>query len=151
MSKSATLEREPNELVESGQLLLRAVQRFNLLLSALLVLGAALFSTVAMMKGVLAGAFLAATSFYYLRRDIELFISNFSRAGEDRNKVKKSEKIKIYLKFYGRLAVLGCVIAVLITKAGVDVIGLVVGLSTTMLSVIVVVLSKGRLLYSAQR
>lgn len=151
MSESAILERNPNELVESGQLLLRAVQRFNLLLSVLLTVGAGLFSTVAMMKGVLAGAFLAATSFYYLRRDIEHFIANFSRAEENRNKVKKTEKIKFYLKFYGRLAVLGCVIAVLITRAGVDVIGLVVGLSTTMLSVIVVVLSKGRLLYSAQR
>ncbi|MDH3349320.1 MAG: ATP synthase subunit I [Desulfobulbaceae bacterium] len=136
---------------ESGKLLLHAVQRFNLLLLSLLTLGSWVFSTPSMMKGIFAGGVLAAISFYYLQRDIRRFIISFSKAGENRNSVKKAGKVKFYLNFYGRLALLGCVIAVLIIKVHIDVIGLIIGLSTIMLSVIVVVLSKGRLLYSAQR
>jgi hypothetical protein len=65
--------------------------------------------------------------------------------------VKSLEKVKFFLKFYGRLAVLALVLYVLITRVSIDVIGLVIGLSTIMLSVIIVVLSKGSLLLSAQR
>ena len=151
MRKSESIKNNEKEFVESGQLLLHAVQRFNLLLLSLLTLGAWIYSTPAMMKGILAGGVLAAISFYYLQRDISRFIVSFSQAGENRNSVKKAGKLKFYLNFYGRLALLGCVIAVLIIKVHIDVLGLIIGLSTIMLSVIVVVLSKGRLLYSEQR
>jgi hypothetical protein len=46
--------------------------------------------------------------------------------------------------------VLAVVLYFLITRVSIDVIGLVVGLSTIMLSVIIVVLSKGSMLLSTQ-
>ena len=104
-----------------------------------------------MAKSVLFGGLLANGSFFLLRRDINGFMANFGQAGMNWQAVKKLEKIRFFVKFYGRLVVLALILFVLITKVSIDVIGLVVGLSTIMFSVIVVVLSKGSMLYSAQR
>jgi hypothetical protein len=76
---------------------------------------------------------------------------NFSQAGMNWRAVKKLEKIKFFLKFYGRLAVLAVVMYLLITRVSIDIVGLVIGLSTIMLSVVIVVLSKGSMLLSTQR
>ena len=77
-------------------------------------------------------------------------MTNFSQAGMSWKAVEKLEKIKFFLKFYGRLATLAVVLYALVTWISIDVIGLVVGLSTIMLSVIIVVLSKGSMLLSTQ-
>ena len=136
---------------EAGTELLAAVQRFNwLLLAVLTVAGCFIFSWPVGLS-VLVGGLLANVSFYLLRRDIDRFMTNFSLAGMNWQAVRKIEKIAFFMKFYGRLAVLGLILYLLITRISIDVLGLVVGLSTIMLSVIVVVLSKGSMLYSAQR
>lgn len=136
---------------EAGTRLLADIQRFNWMLLAALIAGAWYIFSWSQAQSVLIGGLLANISFFLLRRDIVIFMDNFSRAGMSWQAVRKLEKIKFFAKFYGRLAVLAVVLYLLITRLSIDVIGLVVGLSTIMFSIIVVVISKGSMLYSAQR
>ena len=136
---------------EAGTELLAQVQRFNWLLLAALLAGSWYLSSWAMAQSVLIGGVLANGSFFLLRRDINQFMDNFSQAGMNWTAVKKIEKVRFFLKFYGRLAVLAVILYLLITRVSIDVIGLVIGLSSIMCSVVVVVLGKGSKLYSAQR
>jgi hypothetical protein len=139
------------QMAETGEFILRSVQRFNLCLLAVLICGSWYIFNWSLAQSVLIGGMLANISFFMLRRDIKEFMGNFSQAGMNWKAVKKFEKVKFFLKFYGRLTALAFVMYLLITMVTIDVIGLVVGLSTIMFSVIVVVLSKGSMLYSAQR
>ena len=132
-----------DNVAESGSSLLRSVQRFNWLLLAVLIAGSWYMFSRTQAQSVLIGGLLASVSFFMLRRDIDLFMTNFSQAGMNWRAVKKLEKIKFFLKFYGRLTALAFVLFLLVTWVSIDVIGLVIGLSTIMLSVIIVVLSKG--------
>jgi len=136
---------------EAGTTLLTYVQRFNWVLLAVLIVGAWYMFSRTMAQSVLIGGLLASVSFFMLRRDIDLFMTNFSQAGMNWRAVKKLEKVKFFLKFYGRLTVLAVVLYLLITRISIDVIGLVIGLSTIMLSVVIVVLSRGSMLLSTQR
>ena len=136
---------------EAGSLMLSHVQRFNWVLLFILTIGAWYLFSGMVAQSVLVGGLLTNISFYLLRRDIDSFMDNFSKAGMNWRAVKSLEKVKFFLKFYGRLAVLALVLYILITRVSIDVIGLVVGLSTIMLSVIIVVLSRGSLILSTQR
>lgn len=135
---------------EAGRVLLRYVQFFNWLLLAVLIAGSWSVSSWVLAQSVLIGGLLANVSFFLLRRDITHLLANVSVAGLNWKEVAKLEKIKFFLKFYGRLATLVAVLYLLITSFTIDMIGLVIGLSTVMLSVIIVVLSKGRMIYSVQ-
>lgn len=136
---------------EAGGELLAQVQRCNWLLLALLLSGTWYLAAWPMAQSVLIGGILANASFFLLRRDISQFMDNFSQAGMNWTAVKKIEKVRFFLKFYGRLAVLALILYLLITRISIDVIGLVIGLSSIMASVVIVVLSKGSKLYSVQR
>lgn len=136
---------------DTGVSLLNSVQRFNWLLTAVMIAGSWYMFSWTLAQSVLIGGLLASVSFFMLRRDIDLFMDNFSKAGMNWRAVKKLEKIKFFLKFYGRLTVLAVILYLLVTWVKINVIGLVIGLSTIMLSVVVVVLSKGSSLLSAQR
>lgn len=136
---------------ESGTTLLNYVQRFNWLLLAVLIAGSWYMFSRTMAQSVLVGGLLASISFFMLRRDVDLFLTNFSQAGMNWRAVKKLEKIKFFLKFYGRLTALAFILYLLITWMSIDVIGLVIGISSIMLSVVIVVLSKGSMLLSTQR
>jgi len=133
---------------EAGTSLLSNVQRFSWILLAVLTGGAWYLFSGPVARSVLIGGVLANVSFYLLRRDIDLFMTNLSLAGMNWGAVKKLEKVKFFLKFYGRLAVLAVILYLLVTKVNIDVIGLVVGLSSIMFSVIIVVLSKGSMFLS---
>ena len=145
---------EPEDFVqkgaEAGASLLKDVQWFNWLLMAILTAGAWYFFSLKIAQSILIGGLLANVSFFLLRQDIAKFMANFSQAGMNWKAVKQLEKVKFFLKFYGRLIVLAVILFFLITRVSIDVIGLVVGLSTIMLSVIIVVLSKGSMYLSAQ-
>ncbi len=136
---------------EAGTSLLSYVQRFSWLLLAVLTAGSWYMFSGTVAQSVLIGGLLANVSFFMLRRDVDLFITNFSQAGMNWRAVRKLEKVKFFLKFYGRLAVLAVVLYLLITWMSIDVIGLVIGISSIMLSVVIVVLSKGSMLLSTQR
>jgi len=137
--------------VEAGSRLLAYIQRFNWILLAVLFAGAWYIFSWPKAQSVLIGGLLANASFFLLRRDIVIFMDNFSQAGMSFKAVKKLEKIKFFVKFYGRLALLALVLYLLITRISIDVIAMLVGLSTIMFSIIVVIIGKGSTLYSAQR
>lgn len=151
MNNAEDPHRIAEQMAEAGVFLLRSIQRFNWLLLVALIGGGWYMYGRDLAQSVLVGGLLANVSFFMLRRDIKEFMNNFSKAGMNWNAVKKLEKVKFFLKFYGRLTALAVILYVLITSVTIDVIGLVIGLSTIMFSVIVVVLSKGSMLYSAQR
>ena len=136
---------------DSGNALLKNVQQFNWFLLIILIGGSWYVFSWTLAQSVLIGGILANASFYMLRRDITGFMTTFSQAGLNWQAVKKLEKVKFFLKFYGRLAVLAVILYLLITQVTIDIVGLVIGLSTIMFSVIVVVLSKGSMLLSTQR
>lgn len=131
--------------------LLRSIQWFSLVLLAVLIGGCWYFVSAHLALSVFWGGVLANGSFILLRRDITRFMDDFVRAGENWKTVKRMVKARLFLNFYARLAVLGVILYLLSTQVQVNMIGLAVGLSTIMISVIAVVLSKGSMLYSTQR
>ncbi len=150
MNKYVDLRNTGAAQEEVGVMLLRYVQHFNWLLLAVLTVGSWSFTSWLVAQSVLIGGLLANVSFFLLRRDIQRLITNVSELGQTGNAVTKQEKIKFFLKFYGRLVALFAVLFLLFTNFTINTIGLLIGLSTVMLSVIIVVLSKGRILYSVQ-
>ena len=138
-----------NNAAEAGSALLSYVQYFNLVLLVVLIAGAWYLESWVFAQSVLIGGVLTSLSFFMLRRDIDRFMARFSQAGMNWQAVGKMEKIKFFLKFYGRLMALAFVLYLLVSLVSIDVIGLVVGLSSIMLSVIIVVLSKGSTFLSA--
>lgn len=135
---------------EPGVLLLRYISLFNLLMLVIFVGGSWYLYDGVIARSVLAGGILASGSFFLLKKDIELMIGRVSSAGKEVKAVKTAEKVRFLLKFYARIIVLGLLLFVLATKVNINMIGLAVGLSTIMLSVIIVFLSKGRTIYSVQ-
>lgn len=150
-NKQQDIINQTDRSAEAGPSLLSSVQRFNWLLLTVLIGGSWYMFSRTQAQSVLIGGLLASASFFMLRRDIDLFMTNFSQAGMNWRAVKKLEKIKFFLKFYGRLTALAFVLFLLVTWVSIDVIGLVIGLSTIMLSVVIVVLGKGSMLLSTQR
>ena len=147
-----TESKDPVQMAaDSGNVLLRNVQQFNWLVLVVLIGGSWYMFSWPLAQSVLIGGILANASFFMLRRDINQFMTTFSQAGLSWQAVKKLEKVKFFLKFYGRLATLAAILYLLITLVTINVVGLVIGLSTIMFSVIVVVLSKGSMLLSTQR
>ncbi|HHO47855.1 MAG TPA: hypothetical protein ENN06_05315 [Desulfobacteraceae bacterium] len=144
-------QQQAGTAVEAGTRLLAYIQRFNWILLAVLIAGAWYVFSWPRAQSVLIGGLLANISFFFLRRDVAVFMDNFSQAGMSWQAVKSLVKVNFFVKFYGRLAVLALVLYLLITRVSIDVIGLIVGLSTIMFSIIVVVIGKGSMLYSAQR
>ncbi len=148
MNKLVDLKNTDAAQEAAGVMILRYVQRFNWLLLAVLIVGSWSFFSWLVAQSVLIGGLLANVSFFLLRRDIQHLITNVSEQGQAGNAVTKQEKIKFFLKFYGRLIALVAVLFLLFTCLTINTVGLLIGLSTVMLSVVIVVLSKGRMLYS---
>jgi len=134
---------EPKERV------LQSIMKVSLLILAVFVLGGWYLKSWAFAQAIIAGGILASGSFYFLKRDVEQVIARVSVAGNSFRGVKNMEKVRFFIKFYARLIVFGLLLFVLTTKVHINIIGLVIGLSTVMLSVVVVVLSKDRI-YSVQ-
>lgn len=130
--------------------LLRMVQQFNILVVVIFTAGSWYIVNWNLAQSVLIGGILASGSFFLLKRDIEQLIDRVAGAGEQARGVRKMEKVRFLLKFYARLCVLGLLLFALTTKISVNYIGLVLGLSTVVLSVIIVVLARGRMIFSVQ-
>lgn len=80
--------------------------------------------------GVLAGGLVSIVNFYWLSRDLKGALS------------RHAEKAKPFMmvKYYIRFIVTGVVLFVIITKAPVDIFGLVLGLSVVVINVIVMII-----------
>jgi len=141
---------ERTQVVERGIVLLRYVQQFNAFVLLVLVAAGWYFFSWQMARSILIGGAIATGSFFMLQRDIKQFMAAFEGVDLHWQAVKRIEKIKFFVRFYGRLTVLGLLIFVIITKIDLNILGLLVGLSTIMLSVIIVVLAKAKTIFSVK-
>jgi len=80
--------------------------------------------------GVLLGGLVSVVNFYWLSRDLKGAL------------VRRADRAKPFMmvKFYIRFLVTGVVLFVIITRAPVDIFGLVLGLSVVVINVIVMVI-----------
>ncbi len=131
-------------------LLMRYIITCSLLLSGIFVVGGWFWFDWYFARSVLIGSVLVNLSFYFLKRDIDQFVN--SVAGQSGvESVHRFEKVKFMLKFYARLTVLGLLIFLAVSKINVNMIGLLVGLSIIVLSVVIVCLVKVKQIYSLQK
>jgi hypothetical protein len=107
---------------------LQDIKTFNWVI--LLILGAAsgLFMTVQFTLGVILGGLIIIANFNLLHNTMR---KAFSDQG-----AMKGKKMALIAKFYFRLAIMGLIIYILITEAWVNPLGLAVGLSIVVLSIL---------------
>ncbi len=141
---------DTNKPDDSGMAILRMVQQFNLIIIAVFTAGSWYIIDWNLAQSVLIGGALASISFFLLKRDAEQLIEQVAAAGQTAMTVRALGSSAFMVKFYARLVVLGLLLYVLTTKIDINMIGLVIGLSTVILSVIIVVLTRGRIVFSAQ-
>ena len=129
-------------------LLLRAVERSNLILLALFTGGGWLLYGWTFAQSVLIGGALSIGSFFWMKRTAIRLIRHVAKQGEKEPRKKgKSFSTSLVLKFYVRLFVVAFLLLLLNTQFSINIIGLVIGLSTVMLSVILIVLLQGRMIF----
>ncbi|MCI5151009.1 MAG: hypothetical protein D3916_16770 [Candidatus Electrothrix sp. MAN1_4] len=129
--------------------LLRAVGRCNLILLILLTTGSWYLIDSLFAQSVLIGSALASGSFFWLKRTAVRFIQHAaSLSDEQKNSKALSAGLSGFtVKFYARLGILALVLLLLNTQFSINAVGLSIGLSTIMVSIIIVVLFQGRMLF----
>ncbi len=135
------------EVKNPGLLIISLTFKFCVILSCILIVVGFFFKGTVFSLSIFAGSVVACGSFYLLKRDLERIIERVASNEQAQN----LEKIKFFLKFYGRLSVIALLLFVLVAKAELDIIGLMVGLSSMMISVIFVVLVKAKSIYSLKK
>lgn len=81
-----------------------------------------------MARSVLIGGMIAGVSFLLLKRDLTNLLNRGPLA---------AVKVRFFIKYYARLALVGCLLFVLVKYRAVDVVGLLVGLSTVLASIVI--------------
>ncbi|MCI5209721.1 MAG: hypothetical protein D3910_13215 [Candidatus Electrothrix sp. ATG2] len=129
-------------------LLLHRIERFNLLVLALLIIGSWYLVDWFFARSVLVGGALSSGSFFWLKRTALRFIRHAARSGADeQGNAKPPSSSSFAVKFTVRLLVLAFLLLLVNTQFSINAIGLVIGLSTVMLSVVIVVLFQGRMIF----
>ncbi|HWI40401.1 MAG TPA: ATP synthase subunit I [Verrucomicrobiae bacterium] len=106
----------------------RVVQTISWTLLALLSLGGLVFRSGAAAAGILAGGLIALGNFYWLKSVIRRAL------GLPASRVRRFA----LLRYVVRLAVIGMVLYLLIVSYGIDIFGLIIGLSVIVASIFVV-------------
>ena len=132
--------------------ILQVIQYVSLLLTVLFSTGGLYLRNPIFAVSVLVGAVLVNGSFWVLKRDASRILDKVVAAtdGGSVKSVQRVERIRFIVKFYAKLIVLGLLLYAVSIRMQLDMIGVALGLSTVMLSVIVVVLGGGRKFYSMQ-
>jgi len=132
--------------------ILRTIQWVSLLLTVIFVGAGFLVWGRLFAQSVLVGSLLVNGSFWMLKRDAEQIIGRVATSNPDMVRtVQRLERVRFVFKFYAKLVILGLLLYAVSTRVQLNMIGVALGLSTVMLSVIGVVVSGGRkLLYSIQ-
>ena len=116
--------------VQNKDPLQKKIERRNWLVLALLVLASLGFWSIPITLGVLLGGLISIINFYWIYRDLRYaFQGPADRA-----------RGKVLMRYYLRLFVTAVVLFFVIAKAGVNVIGLVVGLSIVVINIIATIL-----------
>jgi len=132
---------------EDELLLLHMVERFNLILLALLTVGSWYLVDWLFAQSVLVGGALSSGSFFWMKRTAMRFAHHAATQGDGGQVNGRSFSTGFAVKFYARLFVLAFLLLLLNTQFSMNAIGLVIGLSTVILSVIIVVLFRGRMIF----
>lgn len=120
----------------------RYVMMFSGLLLIVLVAGGWYIYSWPFARSILIGGVLVNASFWLLKNDIHGLMQ---RVGDGhREATTGMERTRFLLKFYARLVVLGLLLFVMASKVTIDVIGLTLGLTTVMFSVVIIGLSTGK-------
>lgn len=120
----------------------RYVMIFSGLLLVVLVAGGWYIYSWPFARSVLIGGVLVNASFWLLKNDIKGLMQKVG-AGH-RETTTGMERTRFLLKFYARLVVLGLLLFVMASKVTIDAIGLTLGLTTVMFSVVIIGLSTGK-------
>ena len=99
--------------------------RLNWLLLAGMAAAGGLFVSPDFSKGLLVGGLLANISFVLLKRDINRVIAG----------PLNSAKVRFLIKYYIRLTVLALILFFLVKYSSINLVGLMVGLSTVVISI----------------
>lgn len=108
--------------------------RLNWLLLAAMTAAGGLFFTPYFAKGVFIGGLIANISFILLKKDITRVLSGPLTAAKGR----------FFIKYYIRLAVLAIILFFLVRYKAVHLVGLLVGLSTVVISIGIMVAGAAR-------
>jgi hypothetical protein len=127
--------------------LLRSVERCNLILVVLLTGESWIRYGWPFAQSVLIGGILVSSSFFWQKRNTIRFIQHAEVLGSDGQISGKSFTVGFTIKFVTRLFVLGFLLLLICSKFSINAIGLIIGLSTVMLSVIIVGLVRGLMIF----
>ena len=104
---------------------LTSIERYNIIILLILTLGSLVYKSLAITLGVFLGGVIIVINFWLIHRIIE------------RGLLGQSKSTPIFaLSYFVKFAVLATVIFVLITSQIINTLGLVVGLSTVFMSVV---------------
>lgn len=123
------------------------IERFNLITISLLTAGSWYIVDWPFAQSVLVGGALASGSFFLMKRTAMRFVHYATTAKDDDQRSSKSLSAGFAVKFYARLVILAVILLLLNTRFSINAIGLIIGLSTIMVSIIIVVLFQGRMIF----
>ncbi|MCI5223174.1 MAG: ATP synthase subunit I [Candidatus Electrothrix sp. AR4] len=139
--KNKAAQQHGEELV-----LLLLIERFNLFMVVLLTLGGWYFVSWHLAQSVLIGGALSCASFFLLKRNAVQIVNAFSAVGNPEQIAQQAKPQGFAGKFYARLALFTLLLGILGLTTSINIIGLVLGLSTVMLSIIIVTLTRGHMI-----
>ena len=127
---------------QDDALLVRMMTVGSMALLAALATGGYLLQGWVFAQSLLIGGLLVNGSFWLMQRDTRRLLRRIGETGGDT--VINAEKTRFLLRTFGRLVVLGLLLVALASRMPIDAIGLVTGLATVMVSVVIIGLSAGR-------
>jgi hypothetical protein len=107
---------------------LQDIKTFNWIILFILGAGSGIFMTAQFTLGVILGGLIIIANFSLLHHTMRKAFSDQA--------IMKSKKMALIAKFYFRLAIMGLIIYILITNGWVNPLGLAVGLSIVVLSIL---------------
>jgi chromate transport protein ChrA len=114
-------------------LIQKRIERNNWILLVVLFISSLIFTPWKFALGLLLGGFISIINFYWLGRNLQNVFRNLSGNG--------NIKGPVMVKYYIRLAISAVALYFLITGDTVNVVGLLVGLSVVVISIIITVIS----------
>ena len=129
------------------------MQVVSLLYLIVLTLGAGLFWSWTAAGSVLVGGLIAITSFMVSKRGLVRLLDTLPQTGEGDEKESRTawKKSGYLLRFWIRIAIIGVVLLLLIQSGKVNILGLILGLSTIVFTVTFTALSVARHYYFSGR
>ena len=134
---------EPSAVVDPWEFVIRRIKIFSLVLLLLMAGCTWFFYSWVFVRSVLIGGLLVNVSFWLLQRDIHRLLHKVSESEDQRTSVIRLQKTQFMMKFFARLVVLFLLFAVLASRMTIDMIGLTLGLTTVLCSVVIIGLSTG--------